>query len=78
MAGARNDDPVPPRAVPEFRERPVHGDLYADRRRDEPLAERGGVGGNDDIVVFETRRPAVEVRPWYREPQRWIESLNPF
>ncbi|HEV2604184.1 MAG TPA: hypothetical protein VGU24_11040 [Microvirga sp.] len=24
------------------------------------------------------RRPAAQEEPWFREPQRWIESLNPF
>jgi hypothetical protein len=54
---SRSGDLLPPRNIPDPRERRIES------RREERVMER---------------RPAAQEEPWFREPQRWIESLNPF
>ncbi len=75
---SRNGDPVPPRAIPETREGPWRNERFAERRWDDRPVERRIIERGDDVVIIEKRRPAAEARPWYREPERWIESINPF
>ena len=75
---SRTGDPVPPRAIPETREGPWRNERFAERRWDDRPVERRIIERGDEVVIIEKRRPAAEARPWYREPERWIESINPF
>jgi hypothetical protein len=50
----------------------------ADRRWDDRRVERRVVEDDEKIVIYKERRAATVETPWYREPQRWIESINPF
>jgi hypothetical protein len=58
----RSGDLLPPRNVPDARERPM---------RDGRLTNRAGQQATE-------RPPIAEETPWYVEPQKWFESLNPF
>jgi hypothetical protein len=51
----RSGDLLPPRSVPDVRQRPVRDGRLTDQR---PVS--------------------AEEAPWYEEPQKWFESLNPF
>jgi hypothetical protein len=70
--------PLPPRAVPELREHPQREERWVERRWDDRKAERRLPEDDDEIVIFRERRRVPEERPWYREPERWVESINPF
>ncbi len=74
---ARSTDPLPPRAIPAVPERSPRDQLMAERR-EERVIERRVLGDDEEVVIVKKRRPALEETPWYREPQRWIESINPF
>ncbi len=51
------------------------GDLLPPRNIPDPRERR--IESRREERVME-RRPAAQEEPWFREPQRWIESLNPF
>jgi hypothetical protein len=74
----RSDDILlPPRNVPDPLERPMLADQRADAGGDERMINRRVLRGEEVVIVPKQRSSAAE-EPWYREPQRWMESLNPF
>ncbi len=75
----RSDDILlPPRNVPDVGESPVREDHRADARSEERVIERRVLRDDEEVVIVRKRRSATADEPWYREPQRWIEGLNPF
>jgi hypothetical protein len=58
----RSGDLLPPRNVPDARERPM---------RDGRLTSRAGQRATERPLIAEETH-------WYEEPRRWFESLNPF
>lgn len=74
---ARSSDPVPPRAIPDPSDRPAPSQHVAEQR-EERVVERRVLGPDQEVVIVKKRRPAPDETPWYREPQRWIEKINPF
>ncbi len=77
QAEVRVADPVPPRVIPDPRDRPTPNQQVAERR-EERVLERRVLGPDEEVVIIKRRAPATEETPWYREPQRWIGKLNPF
>ncbi len=69
--------PLPPRAVPDPRDRSIPNQRLAERRGEQAV-ERLAPGADGEVVVIKKPRTAADETPWYREPQRWIEKLNPF
>ncbi len=66
-----------PRANPDPRDRPLPSQRVAERR-EERVVERRVLGPDEEVVIVKKRRTASDETPWYQEPQRWIEKLNPF
>jgi len=56
----------------------VREDRRADARSEERVIERRVLRDNGEVVIVERRRSATAEEPWYRGPQRWMESLYPF
>jgi hypothetical protein len=74
---SRTGDLLPPRSIPA---RPEHAsrDQRVAERQEERVLERRVLGPDEEVVIVKKRRTASDETPWYREPQRWIEKLNPF
>lgn len=75
---SRYDDQMPPRATPEALEPQPRQERWVERRWDDRRVERRPSDEDDEIVIFRERRRMPEEQPWYREPERWIERVNPF
>jgi hypothetical protein len=71
-------DLAPPHVIPETCDPQPRQERWVERRWDHWRAERRPSDDDDEILIFRERRRAPEERPWYREPERWIESINSF
>lgn len=67
---------LPPRDIPEARAPLPRPERWVERRWEDRRVERRPAD-EDDIVIFRDR-PAIGERPWYRQPERWLEGINPF
>jgi hypothetical protein len=63
--------------TPERLHREARSDDVLLPPRNIPHAQESWIESRREERVIEGR-PAAQEEPWYREPQRWIESMNPF
>jgi hypothetical protein len=74
---SQSGDLLPPGSIPVRPEHAIRDQRVAEQR-EERVLERRVLGLDEEVMIVKRRPAAADGTPWYREPQRWIEKLNPF